>query len=152
MRNIGKGEEIFSTYLDAGLELPLRQATLQSCWGFKCRCELCRLDAHDDHVNRQSLDDSQAREHACAAGSVELLKLKDVLERRYTAERSVRPALALVLRDLAGQEDSSLKERFAVCDPISIAKLLDIPRPSLMSSTSSKAWSPAESLSRRLPI
>ena len=112
---INKGEEIYSTYVKAAMEFPLRQATLQSCWGFECRCDLCRLDAADEHETRQALCTAQHR-HNVREGKVNgLLELKRRLEDTYTPGRTERPALALVLKDLSDQEGLDTEQRFKVC-------------------------------------
>lgn len=111
---IAKDEELFTTYAEPFVEYADRHLSILRVWGFDCRCELCLLDEKDDHQTRRQLQYDKAREMAKSQGVREMLLLKIKIEGTYATGRALRPALALILRDLMEVTSLPNKLRFQV--------------------------------------
>lgn len=65
---IRAGEEITHSY-DANGDYDARMAALQRTWGFRCRCRLCKVEASDSKVTRQTRREREKEANEFAQGN-----------------------------------------------------------------------------------
>lgn len=109
LTNIKAGDEITNTYLPAPSEYGLRQAATKSIWGFECTCDLCQLDAKDDHTSRSRM--TTADEGLSTATRLQLIRR---LQATYAEDRLLRPAVAMHSAHIARDKTLPAVDRFKV--------------------------------------
>jgi hypothetical protein len=109
LTNIKAGDEITNTYLPAPFEYDLRQAATKSIWGFECTCDLCQLDAKDDHTSRSRM--TTADESLSTAARLQLIRS---IQATYAEDRVLRPAVAMHSARIARDKTLPAADRFKV--------------------------------------
>lgn len=94
---INKGEELFFAY-DAQPDYAARQVSLQTTWGFECKCALCQLEGSEEEGIRNKREELRGQADALAereswAGAkrltvVKAQRIKKELQETYAAHKA----------------------------------------------------------------
>jgi hypothetical protein len=95
-RSIPKGEELFHAY-DTSSDYETRRTSLQTTWGFECKCRLCEAQSKDTEEVRRKREELRgeadaflAREHWANAKRLTIVKAQKIakgIEETYDADR-----------------------------------------------------------------
>ncbi|EEP78153.1 predicted protein [Uncinocarpus reesii 1704] len=86
-RDIEEGEEITIAYIDGSEYFETRQNTLEEAFGFKCRCEICDISAHETKKRDRRLEEMARLDNSLGNGRRIMSKPLDCLHDAHTLFR-----------------------------------------------------------------